>query len=323
MYQRFDMNTTIVKKIKFKVFLFLLIVLSISIIYVYVSNNSNYSNVRRKINNIEGDISSLFNYTETMSDFIVGNYIPPEVKLLEIIEKNKKDFDNYKNETSISIRKLIKSFEDYKNETSISINRNKNRNEAYLKKLALRYLASKFITKEQFFHFEMDFLMYSNSQDSNNLKKKLNNYYNITIEDYFEKMLNIDYDKFTVSFAYYSENEQENNKQNLIYKTISKLFTYDYRYIYNKTKINDDCSKVYNYYCLDNEYNYFKIEQIEKQIPFNGFLNTYFPSYKINYYNPSNGCERFRVIEKIYSEYEYMCKIFRFPFPSLSPQLFI
>jgi hypothetical protein len=79
-YTNLEVNRRINKK---KIFLIGFIILSFisSIVYLYVSNNSTNINTRRKINEIRQDISHLYNYTETMSDFIVDNFKPPEIQL--------------------------------------------------------------------------------------------------------------------------------------------------------------------------------------------------------------------------------------------------
>jgi hypothetical protein len=105
------------KSIKKKIISFGLIVLIIlsSIIYLYISNNSSNSNTRRKINEIQKDITHLYNYTETMSDFIVDNYKLPEItleKFLNISLKTYKEINDLKNESSKSHMELNKRLEE-------------------------------------------------------------------------------------------------------------------------------------------------------------------------------------------------------------------
>lgn len=65
--------------------------------FIYISTT------RRKLVKIEDDITTLYNYTETISDFIVGDYILPEVQLNLILKEENKylrnSFDEFKNET--------------------------------------------------------------------------------------------------------------------------------------------------------------------------------------------------------------------------------
>lgn len=79
-------NNSYYKLVKISLLTISIIILISSIIYIYYSNNSNISNTRRKIDKIEGDITNLYNYTETMSDFIVDNYKPPEFNLKLILK---------------------------------------------------------------------------------------------------------------------------------------------------------------------------------------------------------------------------------------------
>jgi len=52
-----------------------------SIVYIYITNNINIRINNRRFNEITNDIDNLYNYTETMSDFIVDNYKPPEISI--------------------------------------------------------------------------------------------------------------------------------------------------------------------------------------------------------------------------------------------------
>ncbi len=101
-----------------------------SIIYIYLSNDKNNSNTRRKLDEIEEDITTLYNYTETMSDFIVDNYKPPEIKsgiqteillnnLLKIHLDLKKEFNDFKNKSHQVHLDLKKTGEINKNRTEI------------------------------------------------------------------------------------------------------------------------------------------------------------------------------------------------------------
>lgn len=74
-YKNLEVKRRNYKKILLNILV--IIILLIGMIYIYISNNSTNSNTRRKINDIEKDITQLYNYTETMSDFIVDNYTPP------------------------------------------------------------------------------------------------------------------------------------------------------------------------------------------------------------------------------------------------------
>lgn len=99
-YTNLDISNSIksydIKKFIIKIFILIIFIIIISsIIFIYVSNNKDISNTRRKLVKIEDDITILYNYTETMSDFIVGDYILPE----ENNNNLRNSFNEFKNET--------------------------------------------------------------------------------------------------------------------------------------------------------------------------------------------------------------------------------
>ena len=299
------------------IFLMSLILISIigSIIYIHISNDKNNSNTRRKLDEIEEDITTLYNYTETMSDFIVDNYKPPEIKsgiqteillnnLLKINLDLKKEFDDFKN---ISHQVHL----DLKKTGEI----NKNRTEAYFREKALKFLKDKGINSLSYFSVVARPLCYHNDYEFDVLLFEK--------DYYFEELLKIDYDNFTVSFAYFSDDTVENFKAHPIYKRINSSLIRDYNFIFPLHTPRSDCWWLkFSYYI---NYNY-QSGSCDTGIIYNPNLDVPFREYKCipsyettrvngGYYND------FQYISKVYDEYEYIRKLVSFL--SFPPQKFI
>ncbi len=105
-----------------KIALFAISIISIisSLIYIYVINEKDTKSIRRKIDVIEDDITNLYNYTETMSDFLVGDYKPPNDdfnKIYKIQMDLRKELSDFKNESLRVQMDLRKELSDFKNES--------------------------------------------------------------------------------------------------------------------------------------------------------------------------------------------------------------
>ena len=306
-YQNLEPNSSIKKIRYFMIFLVSLILISVisSIIYIYVSNDKNNFNTRRKLDEIEDDITTLFNYTETMSDFIVDNYKPPEIKsngisndilfnnLFKIHLDLKKEFDDFRNKSHQVQLDLKRTGEI-----------NKNRTEAFLRKMALDFLNKNgiypFLTfSESFPHCLFD------------------NYYNFDISSfdknyYFEELLKIDYDNFIVSFAYFSDDPVENFKAHPIFKRINSSLVRDYDFIFPLHEPRSDYWWLRNQYYIN--YNYQSssgtgIIYIDRGIPFHTYKCI--PSYELIYMY-SGSFEGYNYLSKVYDEYEYIRKLVSF-----------
>lgn len=244
-YKNLEVKRRNYKKILLNILV--IILLLTSIIYIYISNNSINSNTRRKINEIEKDVSQLYNYTETMSDFIVDNYKPPEINLKTLFE------DIYKNQLDLKKdNEILKNtFEEFKNqslrnhlELKKEIENNKIRTNNFLRIKAIEHLRNIGIHKDlygSYIHY-----IYHSKIENDNYKKIIENIDN-NHKKYFEELLNIDYDNFIVSFAYFSENPEINYNINPIYKNIINETLY-----YDNSKITHFSSGKY----ILNVYNY-------------------------------------------------------------------
>ena len=223
---------------KKKIILNFLIIIPLitSIIYIYISNNSINSNTRRKIIEINNDITTLYNYTETMSDFIVDNYKNPEYIIQLDFEKLKEDNRRIKHNFEEFKNLLVKTYMELKEDNKI----NKNMIIHILRNKALDYLRNIGIHKDNYESYIH--IIYNYEKIIENIK---NNH-----EKYFEQLLNIDYDNFIVSFAYLSENH-EINYNNTVYKSIINETLY-----YDNSKLHQHYSGKY----ILNVYNYKYIE---------------------------------------------------------------
>jgi hypothetical protein len=314
-YKNLEVKRRNYKKILLNILV--IILLLTSIIYIYISNNSINSNTRRKINEIEKDITQLYNYTETMSDFIVDNYKPPKINfqiLFEDIYKNhldlKKDINEFKNQSLRNHLDLKKDINEFKNQSLrnhlelkgeiIEIkNKEKELNKNFIRKSAIEFL------NKYYRLFNPNNKIY----ESKCSEKILNVNYN----KLYEELLNIDYDNFIVSFAYFSENYEENFKQHPIYKKINDTLEFDYKFFDLYTDYNNN---YYSYYIESQSiyYSYYEPNFIG-QIPYKSICGI------ISYYEIWND-KRIYYLEKIYKEKEYIKLLFPWKI-SVSPQKFM
>jgi len=252
-YFQFDrtinINNSHYKLIKISLLTISLIIIISSIIYSYYLNNSNLNNTRRKIDKIEGDITILYNYTETMSDFIVDNYKSPEINLKLMFEEIKNirlsaDYFKEVKEQEINQEKLKEN-----KLQQIQINQERLRQEE-IKQLELNKKKEKAINliKSYIPNFNdlinlvsshLKFKGYSN--DFNCLKGliKINN------EELFNRLIDINYDTLEVSFNYLDKNtDYFKNTDNILtthlytdYDENNKYYNYSH-YIYKNYKEN-------------------------------------------------------------------------------------
>jgi len=285
-----------------KIALFAISIISIisSLIYIYVINEKDTKSIRRKIDVIEDDITNLYNYTETMSDFLVGDYKPPNDNFNQIYKIQmdlKKEFSDFKNESMRVQMDLKKDFNDFKNE---SLRVQMDLNKLLIRKTAIEFLNKIGFNQNKFFTIRSD---YYYQEKYNNMCFK-NKFIGINFNELFEKLLKIDYDKFIVSFAYFSDNYIDNFKAHPIYKLINETLEFDYEYL---TDISCD---YFNECFRTNNGFYYKPAFINK-IPYIKWCN----------YEPIIVVGRDNQLVKIYDEFEYISRIVSFT--SIPPQQFL
>ena len=312
-----------------KIALFAISIISIisSLIYIYVINEKDTKNIRRKIDVIEDDITNLYNYTETMSDFLVGDYKPPNDdfnKIYKIQMDLRKELSDFKNESLRVQMDLKKELSDFMNESlrvqmdlKRTIEINKNRTEAFLRKKAIDFLAKLGLHKEYFlsqmpnptpcpinYNYELDLL-------------KLDKNY------YFNNLLKIDYDNFIVSFAYFSDNHEDNFKAHPIYKLINETLRFDYELFYPLHQLeNQNPSWLNSYYYINIEGNtnrIYSLETVKDTISYKEWACIPSVEYQ-RYIDTSAGVDKM-ILTKVYDEYEYISRIVSFT--SIPPQQFL
>jgi len=300
-YTNLEVNRKINKK---KIFLIGFIIISFisSIVYLYVSNNSTNINTRRKINEIIQDISHLYNYTETMSDFIVDNFKPPEIQL-DLKNDNELLKKSLNNTYKIQLD-LIRELNEFKNKSlknqfklKADINEmNKN----FIRKSAIEYL------NKYYGFFTPTFKYYYNIY-SNCIEEIIKN---IDYFKLFEELLNIDYENKIVSFAYFSKDRIENFKSHPIYKIINNSLEYDYEIFNSSLEYEKNSYYIYN----NQDYNivYYK-PNFKSLIPYKSICSA-------KPYEKERGVNK-EYISQIYNEYEYISSMISFV--SVSPQKFM
>jgi hypothetical protein len=326
--------------------LILSIILS-SIIYLYISNNSTNSNTRRKINEIQQDITHLYNYTETMSDFIVDNYKVPEITLdldlkkfinislqshMELkmeSHKNqlelKMELNNFKNKSLKTHMEL--KMESHKNQLELKMELNDFKNKSLKThmelKIELNEMNKNFIRKtaveylnKYYGLFKPDFQYYQTSSCINKLLnigyfKLFEELLNIDYFKLFEELLNIDYENKIVSFAYFTEDTIENFKSHPLYKIINNSLEYDYDWLNNTVDYITDSNENRIWYKLDGLPHYIP-SYFRNLTPFKTLCN-----YPIGKFHSVWSTD----ITKIYNEYEYISRMISFV--TIRPQKFM
>ena len=207
-------NNSHYKLIKISLLTISLIIIISSIIYSYYLNNSNLNNTRRKIDKIEGDITILYNYTETMSDFIVDNYKPPEINLKLILEELKNETNNKYLELKKELNELKVENKELKN----LINKNENITKLYLRKLAFDYIGR--LSWSHWFH--------------------INYYNNPTYDLYYEQYL-YDRDYYDKLYIYHFH----------LFASLSKLHHHIHIYLsINVLKLNNYKMDIFHFHML-------------------------------------------------------------------------
>jgi len=305
-YTNLETNDRSFKMTKIIITTIIIIGIISSLIYIYMNNDGTTKNIRRKIDLMEGDITNLYNYTETMSDFIVGDYKISNPSndfkvLLKTINELKSEF--YRNQmdfknSSLKVQMdLKKDFDDFKDEI--------NNNQMDIKKLMIRKTAIEFLNKigfnqNDFFTIKSDYY-YDNHYNNMCFKAK---FMKIDFNEIYEKLLKIDYDKFIISFAYLSDNRIENFKLHPIYKLINETLEFDYEYL-------TDISCDYFNECFRTNNGYYYKPAFINKIPYIKWCN----------YEPFIVVGRDNQLSKIYDEYEYISRIVSFT--SIPPQRFL
>ena len=314
-----------------KIALFAIItIIIISIISIYVNNHSDNKIIRRKLDIIQGDITNLYNYTETMSDFLVGDYSDTKIILdikkefndfkeislkgQEDIKKEfndfkenslkgqediKKEFDDFKEISLKGQEDIKKEFDDFK---EISLKGQEDIKKLMIRKTALEFLNKIGFNQNNWFAIRSgDYYKYYNTNTKCFQIKSIS----IDFNEIFEKLLKIDYDKFIVSFAYFSDNYEDNFKAHPIYKLINETLEFDYELLTNiPCDYFDECFRT------NNGGFYYKLAFINK-IPYKPWC----------VFKPFIFVGRDDQLAKIYDEYEYISRIIRFT--SIAPQRFL
>lgn len=317
-YTNLERNNKKFKINKIVIFIILLILSIIaSIIYIYINNHNDNKSIRRKINIIEEDITNLYNYTETMSEFLIDDYKPSNNDLKIIL----KSINDFKNETYKNQMDLKKELIDLKNENlriqmdlKKMIEINENRTKDFLRKKAIDFLKTLGLYKETSIYMLNPtpcLLNYNYDLDLNNLDK----------DYYFNELFKIDYDNFIVSFAYFSDDIKENIKLHPIYKLINQTLKFDYNYLYPLHKFDTEgrspelyslkdyyyINYMYQYYGRNTNYLY-SLETVKDLIPYKEWMCISSVEYQRYYYNNYE----YMFIKKINDEYEYINKIISF-----------
>lgn len=220
---------------------------------------------------IRNDIANLYNYTETMSN----------LKL------------DIKKELNDILLKSLKGQED-------------------LKKLMIRKTAIEFLNKIGF-NQNRWYVMNRISPviNYNEYECFQTKFISIDFNEIFEKLLKIDYDKFIVSFAYFSDNYEDNFKAHPIYKLINETLEFDYELL---TNISSGYENTYYMMIQYGRYIYHKPNFINKY-PYKQLCR--YPTFETSYARQIDK----DVLSKIYDEYEYISRIISFT--SISPQRFL
>jgi hypothetical protein len=289
-----------------------------------VINEKDTKSIRRKIDVIEDDITNLYNYTETMSDFLVGDYKPPNDdfnKIYKIQMNLKKELSDFKNESLRVQMDLRKELSDFKNESlrvqmdlrkELSDFKNESlRVQMDLRKLMIRKTAIEFLNKIGFNQNEWQSKMRISRHISLNEEECFKNkFIEINFNEIYEKLLKIDYDKFIVSFAYFSDNHIDNFKAHPIYKLINETLEFDYELLSDIPSGYGDL-----YYMIGQSGGlYYKPNFINKY-PYKQWCR--YPTYETSYARQIDK----DVLLKVYDEFEYISRIVSFT--SIPPQRFL
>lgn len=308
------------KKISKIVIIFVLII-SIIIIGIFsIINNNDNKSFRRKINVIEEDISNLYNYTETMSDFMTDNFKLPEVIHNSVPEPSSIQFNllldiirNFKNETlksQIDLKEELNSFKEQSLKSQLDLKEELNtfkeqslKSQSDLKKITIRKIAIEFLKNN--FGFNQNKWLFINNCD--------NRFENINQNNYYESFLKIDYDKFIVSFAYFSDDYVENIKANPIYKIVNDSLEFNYELLSDIPYNLDE-----KLYYVNNGGSYqpfYYAPNFNGIFPYKEICNIKSVKYSYSYYAQRD------YLTKIYSEFEYINKIFAIHY--INPQRFM
>jgi len=308
-----------------KIVIISVLILSIIIIGICsIINNNDNKSFRRKIGVIEDDISNLYNYTETMSDFIVDNYKLPEVIPNSVTEPSSIQFnlllskiENFKNESlksQLDLKEEVNNFKEQSLKSQLDLKEEVNnfkeqslKSQLDLKKITLRKLAIEFLKNN--FGFNQNKWLFINNNCGNRFE-------NINQNNYYESFLKIDYDNFIVSFAYLNDDYKEDLQATPLYKLLNNSLEFDYEFLTDRPYILGD-----NIYFLNNNlcgalYCYYYRHEFELKNAYKPLCNVL--PYEFEEYMFISFSRR---LTKIYDEYEYISRIISFS--SISPQKFL
>lgn len=258
------------------IILIILVIISIIIFIIDITPNNEIKMIASNSRRIINDLSNLNNYTETMSDYMISNdnnYNNNNNELYSISEKQLEE-----------IRKIRLSIEYLQEEKRLKEEEDKEKVINLIKSYIPNYDSQfKLVTN----HSQTNGYSNINSLNQECLKELIE----INNEELFNKLIEIDYNKSTVSFNYLDknpkkiltshlygkydknnkyynrsvyiyENYKENIIQNPIYQTIKEKLEFDYNYkiedIYNeyndKSKYFSESNKAY-LEIINNNYN--------------------------------------------------------------------
>ena len=292
-YDRFDITMNKHKKFKIIGFILLtiiLIVIAVSICIIFNNNNNNHLQTKRRFNEIELTVKSsfneikteLYNYTETMSDFMIDvNY----------------NFGNI-NKPTINIEDVYKELKHKQSELEKSIKELNELNEKN-KRIMIKANAINFLKET----YSVDKKDYKTSDVFNCLKREID----VDISNLFESLLEIDYENLTVSFNYFAKDTNDNLEENEKYNRIFQFsWNYNYNYFpsiyYNYNYVGYWGNDKSNYH-ITNVINNPSYKLISNKLEYN--YNSYDnDGYKIYIIIPEQNIYPFKEICKIQSYYE-------------------
>jgi len=256
------------------IILIILVIISIIIVIIDITPNNEIKIIASNSRQIINDLSNLNNYTETMSDYMISN------------DNNNNNNNNNNELYSISekqleeIRKIRLSIEYLQEEKRLKEEEDKQKE---IKENVINLIKSYIPNYDSQFKLVTNHSQTNGYSNINSLNQEcLKELIEINNEELFNKLIDIDYNKSTVSFNYLDknpkkiltshlygkydknnkyynrsvyiyENYKENIIQNPIYQTIKEKLEFDYDYkiedIYNeyndKSKYFSESNKAY------------------------------------------------------------------------------
>lgn len=236
-YMQFDMITQTKKSKLLKIIANIVIISVILVILLF--NIYTKDDVKIIFSNSRRIISTLNNYTETMSDFMVSNQDSNDISQLNEIKNIRLSIDYFKDIKEKELKEILE----------IQIKQEKLKLEDIKQKeLENKKNAAINLIKAYIPNYNVLFNLVSSHQTINGYSNNFNclkRIIKINNEELFNKLIKIDYDKSEVSFNYLEENEEYyKNTDNIItshlytdYDANNNYYNYSH-YIYKNYKEN-------------------------------------------------------------------------------------